>query len=110
MRENPAITTLESFAVALAFTDLAEARKRSVDKLTDELATVAIANHDARLRAPFWRSGCHSEAEAVSSRRFGWHRHCAENVPWVSTFKPTVSPRRRSSRVSIGREGVAGAV
>jgi predicted transcriptional regulator len=29
---------------------LAEARNISVNKLIDELATVAIANHDARLR------------------------------------------------------------
>jgi predicted DNA-binding ribbon-helix-helix protein len=29
---------------------LAEARKISVNKLIDELATVALANHDARLR------------------------------------------------------------
>lgn len=29
---------------------LAEARKISVNKLIDELATIAIANHDTRLR------------------------------------------------------------
>ncbi len=29
---------------------LAEARKISVNRLIDELATVALANHDARLR------------------------------------------------------------
>ncbi len=29
---------------------LAEARKISVNKLIDELATIALANHDARLR------------------------------------------------------------
>jgi predicted DNA-binding ribbon-helix-helix protein len=29
---------------------LAEGRKMSVNKLIDELATVALANHDARLR------------------------------------------------------------
>lgn len=29
---------------------LAEARRISVDKLIDELATIALANHDARLR------------------------------------------------------------
>lgn len=29
---------------------LAEARKISINKLIDELATIAIANHDARLR------------------------------------------------------------
>ncbi|MCC6195258.1 MAG: toxin-antitoxin system HicB family antitoxin [Burkholderiales bacterium] len=29
---------------------LAEARKISVNKLIDELATIALANHDARIR------------------------------------------------------------
>ncbi len=29
---------------------LAEARKISINKLIDELATIALANHDARLR------------------------------------------------------------
>jgi len=41
---------------------LAEARKISVNKLIDELATVALANHDARLRF-------HTHARRGSARK-----------------------------------------